>query len=188
MQWKAYQRVCPRRQQPIKVPTCDLPLVRFIPIVAFLACSSTEIEGRAKPIDGGLDVGAEMVDRGLAVAYRRYSLKYVPNEEQAKAAKRGLWAGTFEMPREYRARTFGGGNAQGVIPNDPGTCPPPPPDPRPPQCAIKGNIGSGKGRPRIYHVPGSRGYEAVAVAPAKGERYFCSEQEAITCGWRKGPG
>src|SRR3977135_2497965 len=74
-----------------------------------------------------------------------------------------------------------------VIPNDPGTCPPPPPDPRPPQCAVKGNIGSGKGRPRIYHVPGSRGYEAVAVAPAKGERYFCSEQEAITCGWRKGP-
>jgi endonuclease YncB( thermonuclease family) len=30
-----------------------------------------------------------MVDRGLAVAYRDYSLKYVPNEEQAKAAKRG---------------------------------------------------------------------------------------------------
>jgi hypothetical protein len=88
--------------------------------------------------------------RGLAVAYRRYSLKYVPNEEQAKAAKRGLWADTFEMPREYRARTFGGGNAQGVIPTDPGTCPPPPPDPRPPQCA------SGKGRPRIYHMPGSR--------------------------------
>src|SRR4030088_3096314 len=64
----------------------------------------------------GLDVGAAMVDRGLAVAYRDYSLKYVPNEEQAKAARRGLWAGTFEMPRDYRARTLGGGNATLLIP------------------------------------------------------------------------
>jgi endonuclease YncB( thermonuclease family) len=136
----------------------------------------------------GLDVGAEMVDRGLAVAYRRYSLKYVPNEDQAKAAKRGLWAGTFEMPREYRARAFGGGNAALLIPSNPGTCPPPPPDPRPPQCAIKGNISGKKGQPRIYHMPGSAGYEAVVIAPAKGERYFCSEEEAITCGWRKGRG
>jgi endonuclease YncB( thermonuclease family) len=61
----------------------------------------------------GLDVGAEIVDRGLAVAYRRYSLKYVPNEEQAKAAKRGLWAGTFEPPRDYRARAFGGAMRKG---------------------------------------------------------------------------
>jgi endonuclease YncB( thermonuclease family) len=73
-----------------------------------------------------VDVGAAMVDRGLAVAYRDYSLKYVPNEEQAKAAKRGLWAGAFEMPRDYRARTLGGGNATLLIPSSPGTCPPPP--------------------------------------------------------------
>src|ERR1700716_1925750 len=135
----------------------------------------------------GLDVGAAMVDRGLAVAYRDYSFKYVPNEEQAKAARRGLWAGTFETPKDYRARNFGGGNATLLIPYDPGTCPPPPPDPRPPQCAIKGNIGGQRGQPRIYHMPGSRGYEVVVIAPAKGERYFCSEQDALACGWRKGP-
>src|SRR5258705_12246190 len=35
---------------------------------------------------------------------------------------------------------------------------------------------------------GIRGYEAVAIAPAKGERIFCSEGEAVTCGWRKGRG
>ncbi|HWI67434.1 MAG TPA: thermonuclease family protein [Nitrospiraceae bacterium] len=51
----------------------------------------------------GLDVGA-MVDRGLAVAYRDYSLKYVPNEERAQAARRGPWAGTFETPT-YRTRS-----------------------------------------------------------------------------------
>ena len=45
-----------------------------------------------------------MVDRGLAVAYRDYSLKYVPNEERAQAARRGPWAGTFETPT-YRTRS-----------------------------------------------------------------------------------
>ena len=38
----------------------------------------------------------------IAVAYRQHSLAYVPNEERAKAAKRGLWAGSFQMPSVYR--------------------------------------------------------------------------------------
>src|SRR4030088_1452190 len=83
---------------------------------------------------------------------------------------------------------FGGRKRNSFDPeSSPGTCPPPPPDPRPPQCAIKGNIGGQRGQPRIYHMPGSRGYEVVVIAPAKGERYFCSEQDALACGWRKGP-
>jgi endonuclease YncB( thermonuclease family) len=51
---------------------------------------------------GGVDVNAAMVDSGNAVAYRGDYLAYVPNEERAKAAKKGLWAGSFEMPRDYR--------------------------------------------------------------------------------------
>jgi endonuclease YncB( thermonuclease family) len=50
----------------------------------------------------GLDLNAAMVDSGFAVAYRQHSLAYVPNEERAKAAKKGLWAGSFEMPWDYR--------------------------------------------------------------------------------------
>ncbi len=50
----------------------------------------------------GMDLNAAMVDSGFAVAYRQHSLAYVPNEERAKAAKKGLWAGTFEMPSDYR--------------------------------------------------------------------------------------
>jgi len=50
----------------------------------------------------GLDLNAAMVDSGFAVAYRQHSLAYVPNEDRAKAAKKGLWAGSFEMPWDYR--------------------------------------------------------------------------------------
>lgn len=50
----------------------------------------------------GLDLNAAMVDAGFAVAYRQHSLAYVPNEDRARAAKRGLWAGSFQMPSDYR--------------------------------------------------------------------------------------
>lgn len=50
----------------------------------------------------GLDLNAAMVDAGFAVAYRQHSLAYVPNEDRARAAQRGLWAGSFQMPSDYR--------------------------------------------------------------------------------------
>jgi hypothetical protein len=52
-------------------------------------------------------------------------------------------------------------------------------------CPGKGNV-SANGR--IYHTPGSRDYEKVVIDPAKGERYFCSEEEARASGWRKPEG
>lgn len=48
------------------------------------------------------DVSAEMVRRGWAIAYRKYSLEYVPLEDAARAKAVGLWAGSFENPAEYR--------------------------------------------------------------------------------------
>ena len=48
-------------------------------------------------------------------------------------------------------------------------------------CAIKGNTGD----ERIYHVPGQRDYERTVIDPEKGERWFCTEDEAVANGWRK---
>ncbi len=56
-------------------------------------------------------------------------------------------------------------------------------DNTPGQCRIKGNINA-KGE-RIYHMPGQRAYGATRIKPTKGERWFCSEAEAIAAGWRK---
>ena len=49
-------------------------------------------------------------------------------------------------------------------------------------CAIKGNIG--RDGDRIYHVPGSDSYASTRIDPNRGERWFCSEDEARRAGWR----
>ncbi|MPY74030.1 MAG: thermonuclease family protein [Alphaproteobacteria bacterium] len=50
----------------------------------------------------GIDLNGWLVSEGLAVAFRRYSLDYVPQEDAARRSNRGLWAGTFVMPAEWR--------------------------------------------------------------------------------------
>ena len=49
-------------------------------------------------------INSWMVEYGLAVAYRKYSKKFVSKEILAKKEKRGLWSGTFEMPWDYRRK------------------------------------------------------------------------------------
>ena len=51
---------------------------------------------------GSTDLGAEQVRQGWAVAYRRYSRAYVAEEGQARRARRGIWAGEFQMPWDWR--------------------------------------------------------------------------------------
>ncbi len=51
-------------------------------------------------------------------------------------------------------------------------------------CSIKGNISHNTGE-RIYHVPGQQYYDETRISLWKGERWFCSEQEARKAGWRK---
>ena len=45
-----------------------------------------------------------LVKNGYAVAYRRYSMKFVEDENYAKENKLGLWSMTFEYPWDYRAK------------------------------------------------------------------------------------
>ena len=50
----------------------------------------------------GQDVGAWLVSEGMAVAYTDFSWRYVPQELSARWNRRGLWAGEFVTPAEYR--------------------------------------------------------------------------------------
>lgn len=52
---------------------------------------------------GGRDVALTMVEKGLAVDYPQFSRgAYADAERQAKRERRGMWAGTFVMPRDWR--------------------------------------------------------------------------------------
>jgi len=54
----------------------------------------------------------------------------------------------------------------------------------PDTCLIKGNVSVDTGE-RIYHVPGQAFYDETVVNEAYGERWFCTEDEALAAGWRK---
>ncbi len=73
-----------------------------------VSCSSIDTDryGRAVSVCriDKLELNAEMVRLGWAIAYNRHSLNYVKVEAEARLSKRGLWAGTFEEPEAYRAR------------------------------------------------------------------------------------
>jgi hypothetical protein len=49
-------------------------------------------------------------------------------------------------------------------------------------CNIKGNINS-RGE-RIYHTPASPWYAETTVNKSRGQRWFCTEAEAVAAGWR----
>lgn len=52
---------------------------------------------------GGEDLNARMVEDGFAVAFGNYEAE----EADARARRAGLWAGTFDQPRDWRARHGG---------------------------------------------------------------------------------
>ncbi len=51
---------------------------------------------------GKTNLNQWMVRNGFAIAYRRYSQTYVPDEEFAKENKLGLWKGKFMEPEKWR--------------------------------------------------------------------------------------
>lgn len=113
---------------------------------------------------GDRDINAEMVRQGNAWAFVKYSQTYVSVEQEARAAQRGVWQSQTQPAWDYRHRRWA--SAEPVAPNG---------------CAIKGNI-SANGR--IYHMPWSAWYDRVRIDAGHGERWFCSEAEAVAAGWR----
>ena len=102
--------------------------------------------------------------RGHAWAFRSNTNDYVSAENEARASGLGIWRAPTESAEMYRARRW-----MVVEQGEPKGCP------------IKGNISSNG---RIYHAPWSPWYKRTKVSPEKGERWFCSESEAINAGWR----
>ena len=50
----------------------------------------------------GTDLQAWLVERGHALAYRRYSRRYIPEENAARAARAGMHGGEYVPPWRWR--------------------------------------------------------------------------------------
>lgn len=114
----------------------------------------------------GADLGDQMVSSGNAWAFRRYSLDYVKTEEAARAGQLGVWQADTQTPWDYRSRKW-----ESAVSSAPSA-----------SCPIKGNINSK--HEKIYHAPWSKDYAKTKIDTSKGERWFCSEGEALEAGWR----
>lgn len=114
---------------------------------------------------GDTDLNRAMVESGHAWAFVRYSRRYVAEERRARSSGFGLWkvAGA-QPPWEFRARRWEVAESH-----------------TPSGCAIKGNITRNG---RIYHMPWSDWYHRTRIDEGRGERWFCSEAEALAAGWR----
>lgn len=71
-----------------------------------LTCTRKDVDmyGRMVGVCRGRegDVSAWVVADGYALAYRRYSMDYVGEEDEARESRRGVWSGKFENPWDYR--------------------------------------------------------------------------------------
>lgn len=80
-----------------RTTSCDKRAVdRYRRIIG--ACTVIDVDGEV------FDVNGTMVRAGHALAYRRYSKDYVSYEGMARSEKRGIWAGQFEAPWDWRRR------------------------------------------------------------------------------------
>jgi len=142
-----------------------------------VSCTKRDVDDYGRTVavcrNGSVDLGAEMVRSGFATAYRRYSNDYVDEENEARSARRGIWAGEFTPPEDYRRDDRGETTPRAAGPQPAGRCD---------GCDIKGNINT-QGE-RIYHVPSSPSYDDTKIDVSKGERWFRTESEARAAGWR----
>ncbi len=113
---------------------------------------------------GGQEINAELVRQGYAWAFVKYSDSYVAQEAEARAQRKGIWQRKTEPAWDYRKHHWA--RAEQTAPEG---------------CAIKGNVTKNG---HIYHMPWSPWYGKVRIDPSKGERWFCSESEALAAGWR----
>ncbi|HJX61536.1 MAG TPA: thermonuclease family protein [Dehalococcoidia bacterium] len=116
-------------------------------------------------------VNATLVREGYAVAstYQpdvKYQELFRNLQQEARDAGLGLWGPACASP-----------TAAAAIP---GACDFSGTD----QPAIKGNISQSTGE-KIYHVPGGEFYDKTVIDEAAGERWFCTEEDAVAAGWRR---
>lgn len=138
-------------------------------IKAGVTCKGDEFDAFGRLIGtcttpSGTNINKTLVEEGLAWAFVKYSDTFVNEEQQARRTQLGVWQLACEEPWVFREKRWK--VAEQKAPNG---------------CPIKGNI-SDNGH--IYHTPWSRHHAGTKIDVEKGERWFCSEADAIKAGFR----
>lgn len=126
-------------------------------------------------LEDGLFYNKYMIEQGYAHEYTygtpyKYQTEFKNTQKLAQANKAGLWSpNTCNGNTTTTAVT----KTLEVTPTNNATG----------SCTIKGNISSTK--EKIYHMIGCGSYTKTVIDESTGEKWFCSEQEAISAGWRK---
>ncbi len=114
-------------------------------------------------------INLELVKQGFAYSYSyppdvKYQNQFVKAQQEAREAKLGLWSDCPDDSKQVSspsvAPVIGDFN-----------------------CSIKGNISSSG--EKIYHLSGCRSYPKTTIEQSRGERWFCTEAEAQSAGWRR---
>lgn len=140
----------------------------------------------------GKSVQEELLKKGLArVAYiyppnTKYVDKYTAIQKEAQKKAVGIWSvENYAQEDGFHKEIVSGQSSESTkkaTPAQPQKEKPKPTEKPKGSCDIKGNISSSG--EKIYHVPGGAFYDKTDITPSKGEKYFCSTQEAETAGWR----
>jgi len=121
-------------------------------------------------LEDGTNFNLMMINDGYAYEYTynipyKYQTEFKQAQKIAEENKRGLWGdicnGETLLPHTPILSGTNGDNS----------------------CNIKGNISS-TGE-KIYHLPTCAYYKQTVINESQGEKYFCSEKEAVDAGWRK---
>ncbi|NJM55344.1 MAG: thermonuclease family protein, partial [Verrucomicrobiae bacterium] len=126
-----------------------------------------EVPSATCTIDGA-DIAAQLVRGGNVFATSGLFASYASQEREARNGKLGLWRAGADRPAEYRTKVFD--EARKSAPDG---------------CPIKGVI---NGSSKTYVAPWSVGYDKAKVRTSRGERWFCSEEDAREAGWKAAEG
>ncbi len=114
------------------------------------------------------DLAVALLQQGYAIALPEAPSPLQAAQNNAKDAKFGIWRGDFVAPASWRDGVRLPGEAEDTQ-----------------YCVIKGTINDKD--QRVFYVPSDEGYDAIEIDPSRGERMFCSDDQAILRGWRPFP-
>ncbi|KKQ34526.1 MAG: Micrococcal nuclease-like protein nuclease [Candidatus Nomurabacteria bacterium GW2011_GWB1_37_5] len=114
-------------------------------------------------------INLELIKEGYAKAYTyppdvKYSKVFSEFEKRARESNQGLWK-VCSSGTSAQATLI---NTQDLPQNG---------------CNIKGNISSNDDK--IFHLQNCPYYSRTKIDLGRGEKYFCTETEALAAGWRK---